>query len=241
MKASGTSGNPGIRKRKRGGFRTAPFPRPKDEHGRRHRGEEDPVAEHHVVQQVAVPPGEGEDDRPRSLEENGGRWGPVAGMQPRQAGKEEAIACHGLIDPGRDQDHQVQEPEGRDRDPRGDEAPAGGAEQRIHGIGRRSAAAGQPRYTQRAQVRQVGEQIDGHDDAHPGHQRAGQVALRLDQLLRHEVGLLPAAEGEQDRDQRGSHRQEDPAAGERFERIGGRWCRSQREPGNDQNRERSSA
>ena len=51
------------------------------------RREEDPVAEHDVVQQVAVAAGEGEDDRPDALEDDRGRRRAVAGCSRARLGK----------------------------------------------------------------------------------------------------------------------------------------------------------
>ena len=56
----------------------------------------------------------------------------------------------------------------------------------------------------------------------PAIRALGQVPLRLDQLLGHEVGLLPPAEREEDRDQRGADRQDQFALGQRCERPGRR-------------------
>ncbi len=165
--------------------------------------------------------------------------GAVSGMQPREAGKEETIPSHRLIDPGRHQDYQVQESKGRDGDSGADEALARRAEQRVHGVGRWGAAAGQTRYAQRAEIRQVCQQVHGDHDADPRHQGARQVPLRRDQLLRHEIRLLPATEGKEDRDQGGTHRKQEPPTGERSELFGRRRRGSQREPGNDQDRERT--
>ena len=61
---------------------------------------------------------------------------------------------------------------------------------------------GEPVETEHAQVGDVGEQVHRHDHEHAEHQRARQRALGRDDLLGDEVGLLPAAVGEEDRHQR---------------------------------------
>ena len=74
----------------------------------------------------------------------------------------------------------------------------------MHHVRGGRGAGGEPCRAEHVQVGDVSEHVHHHDDHNAQHQRARQIPLRLDDLLGDEVGLLPAAVGEQDGDERGT-------------------------------------
>ena len=125
-------------------------------------------------------------------------------MQHRKPPEEHSVSRHGLQDSGSHEDHEVEESERRHRNARRDDLATGRSQQRMHHVGSWSSACRQPVDTEHAQIRDVREQIDHHDDRHAVYQRLGQVAFRLNDLFGDEVRLLPTTVGEEDRDQCGS-------------------------------------
>ena len=66
-------------------------PGSKNEKRRRGRAKENPVTKDHVIEQVAVMPGQGQENGPDSLKYDGGGWRAVFGMEMCQAGEEESV------------------------------------------------------------------------------------------------------------------------------------------------------
>ena len=137
-------------------------------------------------------------------------------MQRREPGEKHAVRRHRLQHPGRDEDDKVQQAERRHRDAGRDDGACRRAEQHAHHVRSRRRAGGEPRGPQDGQIGDVGEQIYHDDDRDAQHQRPRQVALRLDNLFGDEVGLLPAAVGEEDGDEGGAQRDEggEPTVGQ---------------------------
>ena len=113
-------------------------------------------------------------------------------MQDREATEEHTIGGHGLQHARRHEDNQVEKPKRRDRDTGSDDLGANGSEQVVHRIRcwrRTPRQSFDPEY---AQVREVGQQIDGDHDRDADDESLREIPFRLDDLLGNKVGLLPA-------------------------------------------------
>ena len=189
--------------------RAARLATPVDDQCRRGESEEYPVGERDPIEQIAVAPREHQRDGPGTLQRDRGDGRARARMQHRERPKEYAIARHGLIDPRRDEDDEVQEPGGGDRDAHRDDPSPCLAELESHHVGGRRSTCGESLYAQCVEVGEVGEQVCGSDDQHADDQRARQVTARIDHLLGDEVGLLPATVREEHGNERRADRDGD--------------------------------
>src|SRR5437867_6974389 len=194
-----------------------------DEQRRCRQSEEDPIPERHVIDKLPERPRQRQSHRERGKRDDGSGGRLVGGMQDGEATEEHAIGGHSLQYSRRHQNHEIQKAEGRQHDPGGYDFAAGRTEDRLHRVGRGRGARRQPRMPKDTEIGEVRQEVHRDDDRHAEDQGAREVALRLDDLFGNEVGLLPAAVGEKDWDERR------PQGGEMRRRRRGEWRRKGRE------------
>ena len=194
MKKSGVAGYPQTNAVLPSGG--APLPPIKEE--RRHgESEEDPVSEDHIVEELSVGPAERQQRWPRPPAPGSRRWECGSAGGASRALEEQSIVGHRLIDSRSREDDQAHETERRAHDSERDESSSPGSQNRGHGIGGGRGRMGETGNTERVKVRDVREHVDQHHDRDPEEKRSGEVPLRLENLARHVVRVLPAAVGEE--------------------------------------------
>ena len=136
----------------------------------------------------------------------------MPGVEPAGGGEEQAVAGHRVVDAGAGQDQPVVAPERRDHDRQRHDAGPGAAEDRLQ-RGRGDPVVGRVLdggERQRAEVGQVGQEVQDDHDAGAGRQRHRHVAVRVPDLRRHEGDVVPGHRGEQRTDLGDAERDEQP-------------------------------
>src|SRR5690606_16913686 len=187
------------------GFPSLLLSSPIDEERCHDESEKDPVAEYDIIQELTERAAERQHDRPRTLKKEWPVRGLVFRMEPSESLQEEVVVRHRLVDTRRGEDVEIQDPEDRHDDTRAYQHRPRWSCDALHGLGRRSDAAGQAVDTERVEVGEIHDQIRGHDDSHAHNQRPGQIPRGVLELSRNVIGMLPSSIREEHGDQCRAH------------------------------------
>src|SRR5262245_58973168 len=156
---------------------------------------ENPGGEYHVCRELAIDREPDEDSRPERLAHERHRGSEEARVDGGELAEEEPVVRHGVEDARSAQDRSVQRAEHREQDGEIDESCAEIAADRRRHVGGDSLRGRLARGREDIEVREVRENVHHHHEADAPEHRARNVSLRVLDLARGEVDVVPSVVG----------------------------------------------